>query len=67
MEDVLLRCVIKFSFRKKFIGKDYNNRWYIIQKNSLSKNFKVGCDYNFYANIERGRFFRIATPVNIEV
>lgn len=63
MEDILVRCVIKFKFKGFFIAKGYDRNWYIVNKNKLSTYFKVGGDYSFYANVSKGIIFRKVVPV----
>lgn len=67
MEEVLIRCIVKYEFKKFFIGKDFNKNWYIIYKNKLNTYFKVGEDYNFFANVSKGFLFRKAVPVEVSL
>ena len=67
MEEILVRCIIKFKFKRFYIAKGYDRNWYIVVKNSLSNYFKVGGDYSFYANVSKGVVFRKANPVEVSL
>lgn len=67
MEDVLIRCIMKYEFKRFFLGKGFDRKWYIIYKNELNTYFKVGNDYNFFANVSKGFLFRKAIPVEVSL
>lgn len=63
---MLFRCIIKFECKKFFIGKTFYNKWFIIIKNEHSVKFKVGNDFNFFAERKGGLFIDKLIPLNEE-
>lgn len=61
---MLIRCVIKFEFKKFFIGRMYSKKWIIVVKNEYNNHFKVGEDYNFFVEKKEGMFLDCVIPVN---
>ena len=63
---MLFRCILKYETKKYFIGYTYNKQWYIIIKNEFNRHFKVGNDYNFFADRLKGFIIDKLVPLNEE-
>ena len=61
---MLIRCIIKYETKKFFMGKTFYNKWFMIAKNDYSKHFKVGSDFNFFAERSKWFIFNLLTPLN---
>ena len=61
----IYRCIIKGEKSKYYIGKDYNGRGYIIEKNKNIR-CKVGDDFYFYAERVKGLLKDKLIPVSDE-
>ena len=59
------RCKIKKDKGKFFVGEDYNGKKYTIIKNKYIKG-RVGDDFYFYANIEKGLLRDKLIPISDE-
>lgn len=57
MEDMVLRCSIRRSFRRFYIGRGSGGELYLIYKNSLNSHFKIDEEYSFCAYVKRGIFY----------
>lgn len=60
------RCIIKAEKSNYYIGKDYNGKKYKIVKNEHIK-CKVGDDFYFYANREKGFLKDTLIPISDEM
>ena len=63
---MLYRVIIKRETAKYFIGKSYDNKRYMIEKNEYSKKLRVGSDSYFYARKEEKLLSTILVPISDE-
>lgn len=63
---MLYRVVLKYEFKNFYIAKDYNDRWYKVLKNKVTKKFQVAMDYYIYATATKGVIFNTLLPLTNE-
>ena len=61
---MLYRIRINRGTKKYFIGKDYDNKRYKIEKNKYSNKLRVGSDSYFYARRKEGFLVTILIPIS---
>lgn len=61
---MLFRCIVIFEFKKYFIGKSYNKKYYLIKKNKFSSKFRKDRDYSFFGEFKKLGFINLVIPID---
>lgn len=63
---MLIRCRLLYELKGYFIGKTYNNKYFLVKKNEFIHHFKKGGDYSFFCDLVDKLFFSILIPLDKE-
>ncbi|MFQ9249481.1 MAG: hypothetical protein ACLR3R_19745 [Clostridium paraputrificum] len=63
---MLIRCRLLYELKGYFIGKTYNNKYFLVKKNEFIHHFKKGGDYSFFCDLVDKLFFSILIPLDEE-
>lgn len=63
---MLFRVIVKFRLGSFLVVKDFNKRIFLVKINDISRKFKNGQDYYFYASVEKKFYGKFLVPMSDE-